>query len=110
MTDFSWAENLTCAVTVCDADGIILFMNERSRQTFARHGDIIGHNLFDYHKPESASKIRHMLATGEDNSYFVIKEGVRKLIHQTPWKLNGKIAGMVEFSTILPEDIKTIVR
>ena len=105
-----WAEGLTCAVTICDADGKIIFMNERSRATFARHGDLIGHNLFDYHRPESQAKIRHMLATGEGNTYKVVKEGVEKLIHQTPWRRDGKIAGMVELSIVLPTDMKTIVR
>ena len=105
-----WAEGLTCVFTICDADGKIIFMNERSRATFARHGDLIGHNLFDYHRPESQAKIRHMLATGEDNTYKVVKEGVEKLIHQTPWRRDGKIAGMVELSIVLPTDMKTIVR
>lgn len=105
-----WAEALTCAVTICNADGTIIFMNERSRQTFGHHGDLIGKNLFDYHQPASIEKIRHMLATGDDNTYKVVKNGVSKLIHQTPWRIDGKIAGMVELSIVLPEDMKTIVR
>ena len=105
-----WAEALTCAVTICDADGRIIFMNQKSRETFARHGDIIGKNLFEYHNPDSQAKIRHMLATGDDNTYKVVKNGVTKLIHQTPWRIDGKIAGMVELSIVLPEDIKTIIR
>lgn len=109
-SNFDWAEDLTCAVTVCDTEGTILFMNRRSRDTFASHGDIIGQNLFQFHKPESQAKIRHMLATGTDNTYKVVKNGVSKLIHQTPWRIDGNIAGMVEFSTILPPDMRTIVR
>lgn len=105
-----WAEALTCAVTICDADGKIIFMNEKSRATFGHHGDLIGKNLFDYHQPESQAKIRHMLATGEDNTYKVVKNGISKLIHQTPWRIDGKIAGMVELSIILPPDMKTIIR
>ena len=33
--DTSWAEELNCAVTVCDSDGIILYMNKKSRETFS---------------------------------------------------------------------------
>ena len=40
-----WAETVDFAVTVCDKDAKILFMNQKSRETFARHGDIIGHDL-----------------------------------------------------------------
>lgn len=106
-----WAEAIDCAVTICDAQGKILFMNERSRQTFARHGDIIGHDLFQYHPPHAQEKIRHMLATGESNSYTIEKAGLRKLIHQTPWRdEEGNIAGLVEFSIILPADMPHFVR
>lgn len=105
-----WAEALTCAVTICDKEGVIIFMNERSRQTFGAHGDLIGKNLFDYHKPSSQAKIRHMLATGEDNTYRVIKNGVSKIIHQTPWRIEGEIAGMVEISIILHDGMKTVNR
>lgn len=44
-----WSRDLNCAITVCDADCRIIYMNDLSRKTFARHGDIIGHNLLDYH-------------------------------------------------------------
>ena len=42
-----WAEEADCAVTVCDTEGVILYMNEKARATFAQHGDLIGRNLFD---------------------------------------------------------------
>ena len=44
-----WAEEADCAVTVCDTEGVILYMNEKARATFAQHGDLIGRNLFDCH-------------------------------------------------------------
>lgn len=37
-----WAEQTNCAITVCDCDGIIIYMNERARETFASHGPLIG--------------------------------------------------------------------
>lgn len=105
-----WAEAIDCAVTICDADCRILFMNEKSRETFARHGDIIGHDLMQYHPTHAQEKIRHMLATGETNAYTIEKNGLRKLIYQTPWRRNGKVAGLVEFSIILPADMPHYVR
>lgn len=104
-TEFQWAEQINCAVTVCDADGIILYMNEKSRQTFASHGDLIGYNLFNCHSEASCAKIRHMLATGESNSYTITKGGQRKMIYQTPWRRDGRIAGMVEISMVIPEEM-----
>lgn len=37
-----WAKEMNCAVTVCDKDGVILYMNDKAKETFARHGDLIG--------------------------------------------------------------------
>lgn len=108
--EFPWAEQMNCAVTVCDANGIILYMNERSRATFASHGDLIGKNLFECHSQASIDKIRHMLATGESNSYTISKNGQRKMIYQTPWRQDGVIAGMVEISMVIPDEMPHYVR
>ena len=32
-TDFNWAEQMNCAVTVCDAGGVIVYMNEHRRKS-----------------------------------------------------------------------------
>lgn len=100
-----WAEGTNCAITVCDDKGIILYMNEKSRATFAKHGDLIGKNLFECHSAASQDKIRHMLATGESNAYTITKAGQRKMIYQTPWRRDGCIAGMVEISMVIPEEM-----
>ena len=108
-----WAMGMNCAVTVCDADGIIVYMNERSRQTFAARGGaaLIGHSLIPYHNERSQSIIRHMLATGESNCYTIEKQGVRKMIYQTPWRdASGAVAGLVEISMVIPEEMPHYVR
>lgn len=107
----AWAEKMNCAVTVCDREGVILYMNEKSRETFASHGPLIGCNLFDCHSAASAEKIRNMLATGESNSYTIAKGDVRKMIYQTPWRdEQGQIAGMVEISMVIPAELPHYVR
>lgn len=105
-----WADEIDGAVTICDTDAKILYMNERSRATFARYGDIIGHDLMQYHPPKAREQIRRMLMEGTDNAYTIEKDGVRKLIFQTPWRRDGKVAGLVEFSFILPTDMPHYVR
>lgn len=109
---FAWADRMNCAVTVCDKDGIILYMNAISQQTFCKDGQsLIGFNLMACHKPESQAKIRHMLATGESNAYTIDKQGVKKMIYQTPWRnADGEIAGMVEISMIIPADMPHYIR
>lgn len=105
-----WADDLNCAVTVCDSEGVILYMNDRSREVFASHGDLIGQNLFNCHSAESQAKIRHMLATGESNAYTISKNGLRKMIYQTPWRRDGRVAGMVEISMVIPEELPHYIR
>lgn len=103
---FEWAESINCAITVCDADGVVVFMNEKSRETFNRAGQtMVGKNLFPCHSERSQEKIKHMLETGESNSYTIRKGGVKKMIYQTPWRKDGKIEGMVEISMVIPEDM-----
>lgn len=45
MNMYEWADEMNCAVTVCDTQGIILYMNEKACRTFAGHGNLIGRNL-----------------------------------------------------------------
>ena len=106
-----WMNSVGCAITICDRDGKILYMNNRSRETFARHGDIVGQNLMPCHNERSQAMIRNMLETGETNAYTIEKGGVRKLIYQTPWRdKDGVIAGMAEISIVLPEEMPHYVR
>ena len=107
---YPWSEEMNCAVTVCDTEGIILYMNEKARQTFARHGDLIGKNMFDCHSPASQAKIRELLATGGTNAYTIEKEGLHKVIYQTAWRENGVVKGLVEISMEVPAEMPHYVR
>ena len=104
---FPWAEAMNCAVTVCDKEGVIVYMNRKSRETFCKDGrSLIGANLFGCHPEHAREKIRRMLSTGESNSYTIQKHGVRKMIYQTPWRgATGAIAGMVEISMVIPAEM-----
>lgn len=106
-----WAWGMNCAVTVCDNNCDIIYMNQRSRETFARHGDLIGHNLMDYHNDRSKEIIRRLLATGGQNCYTIDKQGVRKMIFQTAWRRNdGSVGGLVELSMVIPSEMPHYVR
>lgn len=102
-----WADEVNYAVTIADKDCKIIYMNRISRETFCKDGEsLIGRNLMDCH-PEHARKIiRRLLEEGGSNTYTITKRGVNKLIFQSAWKLDGKIAGLVETSMVLPPDMK----
>ena len=108
-----WVYGMNCAITVVDADYHIIYMNERSRQTFANRGggELIGHNIIDYHNERSREIIRRLLREGGSNAYTIEKDGLRKMIYQTVWhKADGMIGGLVELSMIIPETMPHYVR
>lgn len=107
---YEWAEQMNCAVTVCDAEGTVVYMNEKSRETFAKHGDLVGKSLLGCHSERSREIIRRLLDTGGSNSYTIEKNGVRKMIYQTAWRKDGRVAGLVEISMIIPEEMPHYVR
>ena len=107
-----WAEGTHCAITVCDLEGKVIFMNERSKATFDKEGHtMLGKNLMPCHSEKSQEKIRHMIATDTVNCYTIDKQGVKKMIYQTPWHDSlGNVGGMVEISMIIPNEMPHYVR
>ncbi len=102
----------TRGVTVCAKDGTILDMNAKSKKTFLKPGmpEIIGNNVLDCHPEPARSLLADMLENPRTNVYTVEKEGVKKLIFQTPWYDEGEYAGFMELSMVLPEVIPNRVR
>lgn len=112
MANQAWIREFPGAVTVCDAAGIILEMNERAVATFAADGGaaLVGTNLLDCHPEPSRTKLAEMLATRERHVYTIEKRGARKLIYQSPWYEGGEYRGFVELSLELPETMPHFVR
>src|ERR1035437_1232509 len=108
----NWKEEFSVAITVCDKKGIILEMNEKSVSSFAKDGgrQLIGKNLFDCHNPESVIKIKKLMNDNKTNVYTIEKNGVHKLIYQSPWYEKGELKGLVEFTVEIPSDLPHHVR
>ena len=71
MENYEWAKEMNCAVTVCDAEGIIIYQNDKAVETYKKHGNLIGKNLYECHSERSKEIIRHLLATGGSNAYTI---------------------------------------
>jgi PAS domain S-box-containing protein len=100
-----WIEKLPVAATVCSKDGTIIYMNEKACRTFEKSGgrQLIGKNVLDCHPEPARSKLKKLLETGQTNCYTIEKNGVKKLIYQTPWyDEDGNYAGFVELSLEIP--------
>jgi transcriptional regulator with PAS, ATPase and Fis domain len=112
MSDFSWFDSVTAAITVCDCNGIIIAMNEKAGISFAKDGgkDMIGTSLMDCHNLHSQNMIKEMMNTGKVNAYTIEKKGIKKLIYQAPWFKDNVIGGLVEISMEIPSDMPHFVR
>ncbi len=104
---FDWAKELGCAVTVCDKEGKVLYQNDKSIVT---NGNVMEQNIFGCHNPRSQEIIRRLINEGSTNSYTISKKGEKKLIHQAPWFQDGQVAGLVEFSIVIPEEMPHYIR
>ena len=102
-----WIEEFPAAVTVTDADGMIVAMNARSKEAFAKDGGgaLIGQSVFACHPEPALTKTRELYARRAPNHYTIRKNGQKKIIHQIPWYRDGKFAGFVELSIPIPDDL-----
>ncbi len=109
----NWANELPfMAITVSDKDGKIIEMNERSVMTFQASGgrELIGKDLMNCHPQRARDIIKEMMTSPKTNAYTIEKQGLKKLIYQTPWYENGEFGGLVEFSIVIPNDMPHYVR
>ncbi len=108
-----WIHSIDAGMTVCDKNGIIIFMNEKAQKIFAAHGgkDLIGKDLRDCHPGQSKFKLEDLLQNPRTNAYTIEKGPIKKMIYQTPWfDAKGEFAGLVEMSLQIPLEIPHFVR
>jgi transcriptional regulator with PAS, ATPase and Fis domain len=112
MSEQSWIKEFPGAITVVDEEGLILEMNDKAIRTFQDDGgkNLIGTNVLSCHPEPAREKLVGMLKTGRQNVYTIEKQGVRKLIYQTPWYRAGKYAGFVELSLEIPAELPHFIR
>jgi transcriptional regulator with PAS, ATPase and Fis domain len=107
-----WIHEFPGAITVCDAQGTIIEMNEKSAAVFAADGGrtLLGQDLRACHPDESRAKVDELFARRQPNAYTIRKQGIRKLIYQSPWYRDGEFAGIVEVSLEIPVEMPEFVR
>ena len=112
MDDFEWVREFPASITVCDSQGILIEMNERAAQALEKDGGraLIGKNILDCHPEPARAKTQNLLETRQKNVYTIEKNGVKKLIFQSPWYKNSEFAGLVELSLEIPFEIPHFVR
>jgi hypothetical protein len=109
----SWFDDDESAMTICDLKGIIVYMNERSKKSFAKYnndGNMISLSLIECHPEPSRTKLLAMLREPQINIYTTEKRGIKKIIRQSPWFKNGVFSGVVEISFEIPEVMPHYIR
>lgn len=112
MNEHEWIKEFPAAVTVCDPQGIILTMNDKAALTYEKDGgyDLIGRNMLDCHPEQARIKTEKLLADREKNVYTIEKNGIKKLIYQSPWFKDSDYAGIVEISLEIPFEMPHFLR
>ncbi|MBO4232215.1 MAG: PAS domain-containing protein [Bacteroidales bacterium] len=111
MEKFDYFKEAPIAVTVCDKDGKVLEMNDKSVSTFIKDGkSLIGKSLLDCHPEPARTKLLGLLENHNVNAYTISKNGIKKLIYQMPWFAEGEFAGYIELSMQIPEEMPHFVR
>ncbi len=112
MNENEWVKEFPAAVTVCDKDGILLEMNDKAAKSFDEDGGrkLLGSNVLDCHPEPPRTQTEELLTTQRKNVYTIEKNGVKKLIYQSPWYKNGEFAGFVEISLEIPFELPHFIR
>jgi len=112
MKHVNWSGEFPGAITVCDAKGIILYMNQKAGEVFKRYGGLklIGQSVLDCHPTPARTKLFKMLKNRQPNVYTIEKKGIKKIIFQTPWYLKGRYKGFVELSLQIPSKMSHFKR
>jgi transcriptional regulator with PAS, ATPase and Fis domain len=101
-----WSDDFDGSVTVCDLEGKIVYINKVAD----KGRNLLGSNLLDCHPEPSRSKLVEMLKTPTYNTYTTEKNGIRRMVHQTPHFTNGEFSGIVEISFLIPQELTNKIR
>ncbi len=112
MSERQWTGEFPGAIIVCDARGVIVDMNDRAAANHAADGGraLVGGDLRACHPEPARAKLDALFERREPNAYTIRKNGVRKLIYQSPWYRDGQFAGIVELSLPIPDDMPEFIR
>ena len=107
-----WIEKLDGNVIVSDAQGKIIYMNEKATSNYVKDGGpgLVGSDLMECHNEASRRKIREIMTSGDNNVYTIEKRDRKKIIFQSPWFNDGEFRGIIELSFEIPFEMPHHVR
>ncbi len=99
MKKYFWEDELNMAVTLCAADGEIIYMNKTSLDLFEDDGGekLIGANVLDCHPEPSRTMLERMINEEKEHVYTIEKGDKKKIICQKPGMKRGNIPVLLRF-------------
>lgn len=112
MDEHQWVKEFAGAVTVCDPEGVIIEMNDQAVKLFHNFGgkELLGSNVFDCHPEPARSKLKDLMKQQLENIYTIEKNGIKKMIYQSPWYVEGQYLGFVEIALPIADSMPHYVR
>jgi len=107
-----WFENLPCAVTVCDRNYTILYVNQATAEANAERGgkELVGRSLLDCHPPRARRLLRKVMDSGEPHIFTSERNGRKKMVYEAHWRRDGEVGGMIEVSFQLPRKVRNLAK
>jgi sensor histidine kinase regulating citrate/malate metabolism len=108
----NWTKNFSAAITICNKEGVITYLNDQAAAMFANNGgyDLIGKNLSECHRQSSTEKMAEIMRSGKPHVYTTEKKGTKRLFYQAPHIENGEVLGIVDLAMEIPLDIPHHIR
>jgi transcriptional regulator with PAS, ATPase and Fis domain len=107
LASHDWVKELPAGITVCDAAGLLIEMNEAAEQIFASDGGrgLLGSDVLDCHSGADRGKLERLIKERRSNAYVNEENGSLTFFFQSPWYQDGRYAGFVEISFTVPGEI-----
>lgn len=99
-----WFKNLPACITVTDANGIILEMNDQAAESYRDGGgrNLIGKSAIACHEEPVRQTVQRMYDTAKGRIYTTHEGGQKILVVHAPYFSDGVFKGIVELVIDVP--------
>ena len=108
----NWMEESPLSIIVSDPSGMIVYMNTVAANAYLHLGGklLIGSSMFECHPEPALTKLKELMEQRHSNVYTIERNGIHKMVLQSPWYQDGTYAGYIELIFQIPVDIPHYIR
>lgn len=107
MEQHNWFRSFPGSITITDAKGIILEMNDKAAESYREGGgrELIGKSAINCHEEPVRQTVQKMYDEPAMRIYTTRENGQKILVIHAPFFSDGEFMGIVELVIDLPEEI-----